>query len=44
MRAGEKAAKNDNRALGALMEKLLIDHLKATGYLPDAPKPPRKRK
>ena len=32
--AGEKAAKDDSRALGALMEKLLVDHLKANGYLP----------
>ncbi len=42
--AGEKAANDDHRALGALMEKLLIDHLKAKGYLPNNGKPAGKRK
>lgn len=32
--AGEKCAEDDGRTLGALMEKLLADHLKAKGYLP----------
>ena len=32
--AGDRAAADDNRSLGSLMEKLLIDHLKANGYLP----------
>ena len=39
--AGEKAAEDDGRRLGPLMEKLLVDHLKANGYLP---KTPAKRK
>jgi len=43
--AGESCAEDDGRTLGALMEKLLTDHLKATGYLPAAAKKPaRKRK
>jgi hypothetical protein len=32
--AGEKAAADDMRTLGALMEKLLVEHLLANGYLP----------
>jgi hypothetical protein len=32
--AGEKAAADDNRSLAALMETLLVEHLKAKGYLP----------
>ena len=35
--AGEKAADDDHRTLGSLMEKLLVDHLKANGYLPKTP-------
>jgi hypothetical protein len=31
--AGEKAAADDSRSLASLMEKLLIEHLKAKGYL-----------
>ena len=42
--AGEKAAEDDGRTLGALMEKLLTDHLKAKGYLPSTSKPACKRK
>lgn len=36
--AGEKAAKDDNRSLAALIETLLIDHLRERGYLPKAKK------
>jgi hypothetical protein len=32
--AGEKAAEISNRSLSALMETLLIDHLKANGLWP----------
>ncbi len=32
--AGERAAKDDGRSLNSLLEKLMIDHLKANGYLP----------
>lgn len=32
--AGEKAAKADSRSLASLIEVLLVDHLRATGYLP----------
>ncbi|MDP4006920.1 hypothetical protein [Methylobacterium sp. NEAU K] len=31
--AAEKAAADDNRSLAALMEMLVIEHLKAKGYL-----------
>ena len=31
---GEKAAAAESRSLSALMEVLLIDHLRAKGYLP----------
>ena len=31
--AAEKAAKDDARSLSSLIEKLLLDHLKAKGYL-----------
>jgi hypothetical protein len=41
--AGEKAAKDDSRTLGSLIEKLLVEHLKANGYLPNG-KPASKRK
>ena len=41
--AGEKAADDDHRTLGSLMEKLLVDHLKANGYLPSG-KAANKRK
>ena len=42
--AGTKAAADDNRSLSALIETLLIDHLKAKGYLPSNGKPAGKRK
>ena len=42
--AGEKAAADQNRSLSSLMETLLIDHLKAAGYLPSTGKPAGKRK
>jgi len=32
--AADKAAADDNRSLTSLIEKLLIDHLKEKGYLP----------
>jgi len=31
--AAERAAEDDGRTLGGLIEKLLVDHLKANGYL-----------
>lgn len=31
--AGEKAAADESRSLASLMEYLLIEHLKAKGYL-----------
>jgi hypothetical protein len=42
--AGEKAAEDDSRTLGSLIEKLLTDHLRAKGYLPTSKKPAGKRK
>ena len=35
---------DENRSLASLMETLLIDHLKANGYLPSSGKPAGKRK
>jgi hypothetical protein len=32
--AGERAAKDSNRSLSALMEWALLEHLKAAGYWP----------
>ncbi len=31
--AAEKAAKDDRRAVASLVEKLLVEHLEANGYL-----------
>lgn len=31
--AAEKAAADDRRSVASLLEKLLVDHLKANGYL-----------
>ncbi len=42
--AGERAAADEERSLGWLMEKLLVEHLKANGYLPKDGKPAGKRK
>lgn len=42
--AGEKAARDDERTLSWLMEKLLVEHLKAHGYLPKDSKAASKRK
>ena len=42
--AGEKAAADDNRSLNSLLETLLIEHLKANGYLSKDGKPAGKRK
>jgi hypothetical protein len=42
--AGERAAADDNRSLASLMEMLLIEHLKESGYLPSGRKPTGKRK
>jgi len=42
--AGERAAADEERSLGWLMEKLLIEHLQAKGYLPKSGKPAGKRK
>ena len=35
--AGQKAAAVENRSLASLMETLLIDYLRANGYLPKVP-------
>jgi hypothetical protein len=43
-KAGELAAKDSNRSLSALIETLLIQHLKESGYLPSGGKPSAKRK
>jgi hypothetical protein len=37
--AAEKAAAADHRSVASLIEKLLVEHLRATGYLPREDKP-----
>jgi hypothetical protein len=32
--AAEKAARDDHRSVASLLEKLLVEHLRRTGYLP----------
>lgn len=32
--AAEKAASDDSRSVASLLEKLLLEHLRAKGYLP----------
>lgn len=32
--AAEKAAGDDHRSVASLLEKLLVEHLRKTGYLP----------
>ena len=32
--AAEKAASEDHRSVASLLEKLLVEHLRKTGYLP----------
>ncbi len=34
--AAERAAQHENRSLTSLIEKLLLDHLRAGGFLPTA--------
>ena len=41
--AGERAARDQNRSLNSLLETLLIDFLKANGYLPTPKTPSRKK-
>jgi hypothetical protein len=41
--AAEKAAEDDRRSLSSFIEKLLVDHLRAQGYLPKQPKQTAKR-
>jgi hypothetical protein len=41
--AAEKAAEDDRRSLSSFVEKLLVDHLRAQGYLPKQPKQTAKR-
>ena len=41
--AGERAAAEQERSLGWLMEKLLIEHLQAKGYLPKNGKPTKRK-
>ena len=36
-KAAQKAAADDNRSVTSLIEKLLTDHLRRTGYLPRNP-------
>jgi hypothetical protein len=43
-KVGESAAADENRSLSSLLETLLLDHLKANGYLPKNGKPAGKRK
>jgi|RhiMethySRZTD1v2_1073278.scaffolds.fasta_scaffold1925123_1 hypothetical protein len=42
--AGERMAEDQNRSLASILEKLLIDHLRAEGYLPPIEGPGMKRK
>jgi hypothetical protein len=42
--AGMEAASDDNRSLSALIETLLIEHLKVNGYLPKDGKSPGKKR
>ena len=42
--AGERAAKDQNRSLASLMETLLIEHLRANGYLPETSKQAGKKR
>jgi hypothetical protein len=39
-RAGELAARDDNRSLSSLLETLLIAHLRTKGYLPTSTETP----
>jgi hypothetical protein len=39
--AAEKAAEIDRRSLTSLVEKLLVDHLRTTGFLPAPDLPPQ---
>jgi hypothetical protein len=39
--AAEKAAEADRRSLTSLVEKLLVDHLRTTGFLPARDLPPQ---
>ncbi len=41
--AAEKAAQDDHRSLTSLIEKLLTEHLRERGYLPDGGAHQRKR-
>jgi hypothetical protein len=43
-RIAEEAAEADSRSMSSLIEKLLVDHLRATGYLPSTGNPAGKRK
>jgi hypothetical protein len=40
-KAVEKAAEADRRSLTSLVEKLLVDHLRTTGFLPSLDLPPQ---
>lgn len=42
--AGERAAEDQNRTFNSLLETLLVDYLKANGYLPTDNKTGSKRK
>ncbi len=39
--AAEKAAAADHRSVASLIEKLLVEHLRANGYLPNEYNPKR---
>jgi hypothetical protein len=42
--AAEKAAAADHRSVASLLEKLLVEHLRSTGFLPGTEGAPRPRK
>jgi hypothetical protein len=37
----EQAAKDDVRSMSSMVEKILVEHLKRTGYLSDERSPPK---
>jgi hypothetical protein len=41
--AAEQAAAADHRSLTSLVEKVLTDYCRATGYLPPEPPPPARK-
>jgi uncharacterized protein (DUF1778 family) len=43
-RLAEEAAEADSRSMSSFIEKLIMDHLREHGHLPDSGKPAGKRK